>query len=170
MRTHDEGQPVSGDKRPNDSIDAHVGSRVRQQRILIGMTQAELGLALGLTYQQVQKYERGTNRLSVQRLVDLARALNVSVGYFVDDDVRDRSSLHEGNTAEGGDAESGSEWHELRDVYGRIRDADVRKGLLGLAKTMADGDWARGLSAEVGDAPASPGNQRPQRKRRKSKE
>ena len=66
-------------------VDVHVGARARVRRTLLGMTQTDLGDALGLTFQQVQKYERGTNRISSSRLYDLARVLDVSVEYFFDE-------------------------------------------------------------------------------------
>ncbi len=66
-------------------IDAHVGARLRLRRTLLGMTQTDLGDALGLTFQQVQKYERGTNRISASRLFDLLRVLDVPLEYFFDD-------------------------------------------------------------------------------------
>ncbi len=66
-------------------VDVHVGSRVRQRRTLLGMTQTDLGDALGLTFQQVQKYERGTNRISASRLCELSRVLNVSIEFFFED-------------------------------------------------------------------------------------
>ena len=66
-------------------IDAHVGARVRLRRVLQGMTQTDLGDALGLTFQQVQKYERGTNRISASRLYDLSRVLDVSIEHFFED-------------------------------------------------------------------------------------
>src|SRR5689334_25122650 len=66
-------------------IDAIVGARVRQRRTLLGMSQETLGKAVGLTFQQVQKYERGTNRISASRLFGMARVLEVPVSYFFDD-------------------------------------------------------------------------------------
>ena len=66
-------------------VDMHVGARVRQRRKLLGMTQTELSDAAGLTYQQVQKYERAANRISASRLYDLARVLDVSIDYFFED-------------------------------------------------------------------------------------
>src|SRR5688572_1266832 len=66
-------------------IDVHVGSRVRLRRTLLGMSQEKLGEALGLTFQQVQKYERGVNRIGASRLFDLARVLDVPIGFFFDD-------------------------------------------------------------------------------------
>src|SRR5678815_4355896 len=66
-------------------IDVHVGNRLRQRRTLLGMSQEKLGEAIGLTFQQVQKYERGMNRIGSSRLFDLARVLDVPVSYFFED-------------------------------------------------------------------------------------
>ncbi len=73
----DEGQP--------DPIDIHVGRRMRQRRILVGMSQEKLGDSVGLTFQQIQKYERGTNRMGASRIYRFAQALGVSVSYFYED-------------------------------------------------------------------------------------
>jgi len=66
-------------------IDVHVGSRIRLRRTLLGMSQERLGEALGLTFQQVQKYERGVNRVGESRLFDLSRVLDVPISFFFDD-------------------------------------------------------------------------------------
>ncbi len=66
-------------------VDVHVGARLRVRRTLLGMNQTDLGDALGLTFQQVQKYERGTNRISASRLYDLSGVLDVPVEYFFDE-------------------------------------------------------------------------------------
>src|SRR5262249_48682224 len=63
-------------------IDVHVGSRIRLRRTLLGMSQERLGEALGLTFQQVQKYERGVNRVGASRLFDLSRVLDVPISFF----------------------------------------------------------------------------------------
>lgn len=68
-----------------DPIDIHVGSRVRMKRTLKGLTQAGLGEVVGLTFQQIQKYERGTNRIGSSRLFKLAHALDTPVGFFFDE-------------------------------------------------------------------------------------
>ena len=73
------------EKRKPNLIDAHIGSRIRQRRTLLGIKPDQLGEAIGLTYQQVQKYERGTNRIPARRLYDLSQALNVPISYFYDD-------------------------------------------------------------------------------------
>lgn len=76
-RTASKGKP--------NPIDVHVGSRVRLRRTLVGMSQEQLGEAIGLTFQQIQKYERGANRIGSSRLFDLCRVLNVPVSFFFDD-------------------------------------------------------------------------------------
>ena len=73
-----------GTRRPNP-IDVHVGSRVRLQRMLLSMSQEKLGEQLGLTFQQVQKYEKGVNRIGASRLFDLSRVLGVPVSFFYDE-------------------------------------------------------------------------------------
>jgi transcriptional regulator with XRE-family HTH domain len=70
-------------KRVQD-VDRHVGARMRERRIMLGLTQQELAELIGVTYQQAHKYETGTNRISVGRLYQLAQALGVEVGYFYD--------------------------------------------------------------------------------------
>lgn len=78
MRRHSDSQRHS-------TIDAHIGSRLRQRRTLVGMTQDKLAAVLGITFQQVQKYERGVNRISGSRLYDLAIALDVPMSFFFND-------------------------------------------------------------------------------------
>ena len=74
-----------GRKGGPNPIDIHVGARVRLRRTLLGMSQEKLGDAIGLTFQQVQKYERGANRIGASRLFDLSRVLDVPVSFFFDD-------------------------------------------------------------------------------------
>ena len=69
-------------KKALQSIDKHVGSRVRMRRMMLGMSQEKLGDALGLTFQQVQKYEKGANRVSASRLQQIASILQVPVPFF----------------------------------------------------------------------------------------
>src|SRR5262252_8709955 len=68
--------------RSTATIDDHVGGRIRERRIMLGLTQQQLAELIGVTYQQEHKYERGINRVSAGRLSEIARALNVPVGYF----------------------------------------------------------------------------------------
>ena len=125
-------------------IDAHVGARLRQRRTLLGMTQTDLGDALGLTFQQVQKYERGTNRISASRLFDLLRVLDVPLEYFFDDmppEVAASSPAQGGGKAKKPpgyelDPMAKRETLELVRAYYKISDPQVRKRLYELTKTL----------------------------------
>src|SRR5260221_14471992 len=70
---------------PSHAVDVHVGARMRQRRTLLGMTQSKLAEAVGLTFQQIQKYERGTNRVGSSRLFEFASVLGVPVSYFYEE-------------------------------------------------------------------------------------
>ena len=76
--------PQLASTKSTQPIDQHVGSRVRMRRLLIGMSQEKFAEALGITFQQVQKYEKGTNRISVGRLQHIATVLGVEVPYFLE--------------------------------------------------------------------------------------
>ena len=84
MMAEDITERPERESRPSP-IDIHVGSRVRLRRTMLGMSQERLGDALGLTFQQVQKYERGVNRVGASRLFDISRVLDVPISYFFDD-------------------------------------------------------------------------------------
>jgi transcriptional regulator with XRE-family HTH domain len=133
-------------------IDAHVGSRIRLRRTLLGMSQERLGEALGLTFQQVQKYERGVNRVGASRLFDLSRVLDVPISFFFDDMPAPLAAAHGarrgGMSGIAGFAEAqegfGSpddsmnrrETLELVRAYYRITDPSVRKRVFDLIKSM----------------------------------
>src|SRR4029079_17273238 len=82
------GRPKMPRTRTNEEgpspVDTHVGTKVKTRRLMLGLSQDDLAKAIGLTFQQVQKYERGTNRISVSRLVDISRALKAPFDYFLD--------------------------------------------------------------------------------------
>jgi transcriptional regulator with XRE-family HTH domain len=125
----------------------HVGQRVRQRRTLMGLSQEKLGEALGLTFQQVQKYERGANRIGASRLFDLANILDTEVNYFFEDMHADvaaaaPSKLHgQAETAEAGapepDPMARRETLELVRAYYRISNPQVRKRLFEMTKALA---------------------------------
>src|SRR5262249_51227423 len=79
------GRPGGGRGSGPHPIDVHVGSRVKLRRMMLGLSQEKVGEMLGLTFQQVQKYERGANRISAGRLYRIGRALDVPVSFFYDD-------------------------------------------------------------------------------------
>ncbi len=140
----DRGRSDSGVPNP---IDVHVGNRVRLRRRLLGISQEKLGEAIGLSYQQVQNYERGSSSISASRLFDLARVLDVPVGFFFDDmsdDVARHSPRQsKGTASEAVDVEpdpmAKRETLDLVPAYYKIRDASVRKRLFELIKALARG-------------------------------
>jgi transcriptional regulator with XRE-family HTH domain len=126
-------------------IDVHVGGRVRQRRTLLGFSQEKLADAIGLTFQQVQKYERGANRIGSSRLFDLARVLDVPVAYFFEDmsaTVASRTPSRMRGLAESKpepfelDPMAKRETLELVRAYYRIADPQVRKRVFELAKSL----------------------------------
>ena len=131
-------------------IDAHVGARIRLRRTLMGMSQERLGEALGLTFQQVQKYERGVNRVGASRLFDLSRVLDVPISFFFDDMPEPLAGLHGsfattravGGFAEGQDGFGTDEMLNRRETlelvraYYRINEPSVRKRVFDLIKSM----------------------------------
>ena len=136
-------------KKTPSPTDKHVGSRVRMQRMSIGMSQEKLGEALGLTFQQVQKYEKGTNRIGAARLQQISRALNVPMAFFFDG----APALDETATALQGFAEAGTnyvvdfvssaEGMLLNKAFARIRDGRVRKRIIDLVQILADDEAPR---------------------------
>lgn len=125
-------------------IDVHVGGRVRLRRMLLGMSQEKLGEQLGLTFQQIQKYEKGVNRIGASRLFDMARVLGVPVQFFYDE-------APNGNPAEAtGMADVSAEYvpdlittregFELNKAFARIPDARVRRAVVELVRSLANED------------------------------
>ena len=123
-------------------IDVHVGSRVRIRRTLLGLTQGQIGEALGLTFQQIQKYERGANRIGSSRLFKLSNLLDVPVTYFFDD-MPDQLERHarsrSDETAEMFDQNliSSKETLDLVRNYYKIRNPNLRKRIFELIKGIA---------------------------------
>lgn len=134
---------VDNKKQPNP-IDVHVGSRIRLRRTMLGMSQEKLGENLGITFQQVQKYEKGTNRVGASRLQNIAAILNVTVSFFFEDAPGDQGVL------EGGLQESqsnfvvnflsSSEGLQLNRAFVKIKDQKVRRRIIDLVKTLAQDD------------------------------
>lgn len=140
------GAPAEREGRPSP-IDVHVGSRIRLRRTLLGMSQERLGDQLGLTFQQVQKYERGVNRVGASRLFDLARVLDVPISFFFDDmpdalagsmggGSRRALGMADAQDTLGDDTMTRRETLELVRAYYRIHDPNQRKKVLDLVKAM----------------------------------
>jgi transcriptional regulator with XRE-family HTH domain len=125
-----------------NAVDVYVGSRIRMRRIMLNMSQTALGDALGLTFQQVQKYEKGMNRVSSSRLQALADILSVSVSFFFDGAPGDRDSVKdvlktpapeyvmEFLTSKDGIA--------LVSAFTRIKSVELRRGIINLVERIGD--------------------------------
>src|SRR5579862_8035846 len=141
--TQRRGRPGRPKTETPNPIDVQVGSRVRLRRNMLGLSQERLGEAIGLTFQQVQKYERGANRIGASRLHELSRVLDVPVSFFFDDVDPVRAPAIPGGFAEPpaegfeSDPLRKRETIELVEAYYAIEDAAVRRRLFELARTLA---------------------------------
>jgi transcriptional regulator with XRE-family HTH domain len=132
-------------KKPNP-VDAHVGSRVRLRRMLLGMSQERLGESMGLTFQQVQKYEKGVNRIGASRLFQISKILDVPVQFFFEE----APYAGDGSKAPGmaeGDSETfileflnSREGLELNRAFVKIGDAKVRKSVVDLVRALSSSE------------------------------
>lgn len=134
-------------KQPNP-IDIHVGSRIRLRRNMIALSQEKLGERLGITFQQIQKYEKGTNRVGASRLQAIAGILNVPVSYFFEDAPRQEGDGPLGLEEEAApplipDFLSSTEAMQLNRAFMKISDPKIRRRILDLLKTLADPDEPR---------------------------
>ncbi|MEL6477154.1 MAG: helix-turn-helix transcriptional regulator [Pseudomonadota bacterium] len=114
-------------------VDIHVGQRVRQRRWMVGMTQQQLGNQVGIKFQQIQKYETGTNRISASRLWDIAMALEVPVQFFFEG-IEGAADMTEGAQ---GDMMTDKEALELVRAYYTIPE-NQRRRLFELARVLSD--------------------------------
>jgi transcriptional regulator with XRE-family HTH domain len=141
---NDEAAGELGPRRPNP-VDGHVGGRVRLRRMLLGISQEKLGEQLGLTFQQIQKYEKGVNRVSASRLFDLAQVLRVPVQYFFED--LPSADKKDGVVADGF-AEPRSESYvvdflgsreglELNKAFSRLTNPAHRRAVIELVRSLA---------------------------------
>ena len=130
-------------------IDTHVGERVRIRRKILSMSQTKLGDAIGLTFQQIQKYERGANRVGASRLFELSEVLDVPVSYFFDD-LPEESAPASGARGLGEPKSMPNDplrepiSLELVRAYAKIENAVTRKSLFNLAKALAKETGAAG--------------------------
>jgi transcriptional regulator with XRE-family HTH domain len=129
-------------KTPNP-IDKHVGARVRMRRLMVGMSQGKLGEALAVTFQQVQKYEKGANRIGASRLQQLARVLDVPPSFFFEG-----APMSDGPSPGFAEPEPSSyvveflsttEGLQLNRAFAAIKDSKVRKKILDLVESLASG-------------------------------
>src|ERR1700761_8888776 len=130
-------------KAPNP-VDKYVGSRVRMRRIMLGMSQEKLGEALGLTFQQIQKYEKGTNRVGASRIQQISEILQVPVSFLFEGGPSGSTSLgSEGETASPtyvADFLATAEGLALTRAFTRITDAKLRRSIVELVEQIAAGE------------------------------
>ncbi len=137
---------IDNKKKPNP-IDIHVGSRVRLRRNMLGMSQEKLGEKLGITFQQVQKYEKGTNRVGASRLQAIASILEAPVSFFFDDAPGQNSGQPQGLSEDSPtsyvvDFISSAEGLQLNRAFVRINDPKLRRKIIDLVRTIASDDEA----------------------------
>ena len=130
-------------KKSTGSIDKEIGSRVRMRRISVGMSQEKLGDMLGLTFQQVQKYEKGTNRISVGRLVDIAKILGVDIHFFfngIKSGKADPGFAEDETPPYISEVMSTPEGLQLIRTFTSIRNPKIRKSIVQLVTALASQD------------------------------
>ncbi|GLK83352.1 transcriptional regulator [Ancylobacter defluvii] len=134
------GKPMT--KKSPNPIDKHVGSRVRMRRMMINMSQEKLGESLGITFQQIQKYEKGTNRIGASRLQNISSVLGVPVAFFFEGapttGVTVSGLAEEASPAYVADFLATSEGLALTRAFTRISDPKVRRRIVDLVETLAD--------------------------------
>jgi len=132
-----------------DPIDASIGSRLRLRRLAMGFSQETLAQSLGITFQQIQKYERGANRIFASRLFHLARALRVPVSYFFQGLSPQGEVLSAEEVSNSQDRQAGEDAHELLNksdvlrliqAYNKIKDPRVRRQIYALVKSVGEQD------------------------------
>ncbi|MFD1198176.1 helix-turn-helix domain-containing protein [Brucella gallinifaecis] len=132
---------IENKKKPNP-IDVHVGSRIRLRRNMLGLSQEKLGESLGITFQQIQKYEKGTNRVGASRLQAISSILNVPVSFFFEDAPGSTTNTQAG-FAEDNEATyvvdflSSNEGVQLTRAFTKISDPKVRRKIIDLVKSLA---------------------------------
>src|SRR6202165_1223824 len=145
------------------TVDVHVGTRMRQRRTLLGMSQSKVGDAVGLTFQQIQKYEKGSNRCASSRRCEFAKVLDVPVSYFFDEmPANALSGRPMSGRGRKGFGEAGTPFEQDKDPlikretlallrsYYKIREARVRKRIFELVKAVGAASHAEVLSGRKG--------------------
>lgn len=131
-------------RKPNP-VDVHVGTRVRYRRMIVGMSQEKLGEKMNLTFQQIQKYEKGTNRIGASRLFQLSKILDVPVGYFFEDAFANTSPTHAMHGLHEPEQEgylldflNSREGLDLNKAFAKIQDPKVRRRVIDLVRALSE--------------------------------
>lgn len=140
--------------RSPNPVDKHVGARVKMRRLLMGFSQEKLGEALGVTFQQVQKYEKGANRIGASRLQQISKILQAPPSFFFEGapgaDVLEATAFQEERAPADvvSDFVGTAEGLQLNRAFARIRNPRIRRRLVDLVVALADGDAIQSESAE----------------------
>ena len=149
MKSRGRGRHPSARGGGPDPIDIHVGKRIKLRRTLLHISQEQLAGDVGVTFQQVQKYESGHNRVSASRLYDISRVLNCPIAYFFEDinaettggrqmpTARDKEGLREEASEFEADPIQRTESLELVRAYWRLHSADLRQNVLDLLNNIS---------------------------------
>ncbi len=131
-------------RRAPDPIDVHVGARIRTRRRLIGMSQTGLGNLLSVTFQQVQKYEKGMNRVGSSRLAHIAEVLDVPISFFFEDDPSRKGMIGSSSVAVDpvGHFIDTKDGLDLNRAFFLIKDERVRRSIIKMAETLAKSSQA----------------------------
>lgn len=150
-------------KRSPGTVDHYVGARVKMRRRQVGMSQEKLAEQIGVAFQQVQKYEKGTNRIGASRLMKIAEVLGVPPAYFFQQEDSEPGVNMEGvetyaTSRALSEFMSSKEGLALNRAFGKITDMDVRLKFVALVKTIADSQVEElpGASAQAGEHTAGP--------------
>ena len=129
-------------KRAPNPVDVHVGTRLRMRRMMLSISQEKLGEALGVSFQQIQKYEKGTNRIGAGRLRDISNELKVPISYFYDDMPGEASAsgFAETGTSYVSELLTSSDGVELTRAFLQVKDPAVRRRIVDLVKSIAAQD------------------------------
>jgi transcriptional regulator with XRE-family HTH domain len=136
-----EGRESWAMKKSPNPVDKHVGSRIRTRRLLVGLSQEKLGEGLGITFQQIQKYEKGTNRISASRLQQASRVLGVPVEYFYEGGPQTdgtQTGCAEGATDYVSDFLMTNEGIQLMKAFMRIKVSPVRRRVIDLIDALGE--------------------------------
>ncbi|GGE21924.1 putative HTH-type transcriptional regulator R00410 [Aureimonas endophytica] len=141
---------MSDNKKKPNPVDIHVGSRVRLRRTMLGMSQERLGESLGITFQQIQKYEKGSNRIGASRLQKMGEVLSVPIAFFFEDAPNGAATPDGFQEGQGPnyvvDFLSTAEGLQLSRAFMKIADPKVRRRIIDLVRTLGEASEDEGGS------------------------
>ncbi|MDR2780851.1 MAG: helix-turn-helix domain-containing protein [Holosporaceae bacterium] len=129
---------TSKEKAIHNNLDAYIGNRVKNRRTLLGISQERLGSYLGVSFQQIQKYEKGINRISASSLYNISNVLSIDWSYFVEGYTSAPTLNEDGSLAYEVDHIKKGDAADLLNFYGKISDPQLRRRVIDIVKAIAD--------------------------------